>query len=345
MLYLRKPRLDTLDDLRACLQKAIELEHATIPPYLTALYSIREGALPEVAALLKGIVVQEMLHMCLAANVLNAIGGHPVLNAPGFLPQYPGPLPMGIGNVPGQPFIVHLRRLSLELIQDTFMVIEEPESPLDFPVGALAAALPEYRTVGQFYAALKDKLEALGPRIFTGRRDRQVTGWFARDELFAVTDVASAKRALDLIVAQGEGSRTSPLSPEGQPAHYYRFAQILHGRRLVPDASVPEGYSYSGELIPFDAAGVLPMGDDPGVQEYPVDSEAWRLAERFDATYSSLLNALHLTFNGEPGRLNPAMGLMFSLRVQVAQLMATPVPGAGYNAGPRFRYTRVPSDA
>jgi hypothetical protein len=345
MLYLRKPRLDTLEDLRACLQKAIELEHATIPPYLTALYSIKEGALPEIAALLRGIVTQEMLHLSLAANVLNAIGGHPVLNTPGFLPTYPGPLPMGIGSEPGQPFIVHLRRLSLELIEDTFMVIEEPETPLVFPVGGLAAALPEYRTLGQFYESLKDKLDELGPRIFTGRKDRQVTGWFARDELFAVKDVVSAKRALDLIVAQGEGSRTSPLGPEGQPAHYYRFAELRHGRRLVPDASVPEGYSYSGEPIPFDAAGVLPMGDDPGAQEYPVGSEAWRLAERFDATYSSLLNALHLTFNGEPGSLNPAIGLMFSLRVQVAQLMTTPVPGTGFTAGPRFRYSRVPSNA
>ena len=33
----------TLDDLREHLQWAIELEHATLPPYLCALYSIKPG--------------------------------------------------------------------------------------------------------------------------------------------------------------------------------------------------------------------------------------------------------------------------------------------------------------
>ena len=33
----------TVEDLREHLQWAIELEHSTLPPYLTALYSIRDG--------------------------------------------------------------------------------------------------------------------------------------------------------------------------------------------------------------------------------------------------------------------------------------------------------------
>ena len=33
----------TLDDLKENLQTAMELEHSTIPPYLCALYSIKEG--------------------------------------------------------------------------------------------------------------------------------------------------------------------------------------------------------------------------------------------------------------------------------------------------------------
>ena len=34
--------IDTLDDLRRHLQWAIELEHCTLPPYLCALYSIKD---------------------------------------------------------------------------------------------------------------------------------------------------------------------------------------------------------------------------------------------------------------------------------------------------------------
>ena len=37
--------------------------------------------------------------MTIGCNILNAVGGTPGLNEPGFLPRYPGPLPMGIGDL------------------------------------------------------------------------------------------------------------------------------------------------------------------------------------------------------------------------------------------------------
>ena len=36
--------IKTLEDLHEHLQWAIELEHATIPPYLCALYSIKDNS-------------------------------------------------------------------------------------------------------------------------------------------------------------------------------------------------------------------------------------------------------------------------------------------------------------
>ncbi len=75
------------------LQLAIELEHSTIPPYLTALYSIMPDANVEVAGLIRSIVVEEMLHMALVANIFIAIGGSPNIGHSKFVPQYPGPLP------------------------------------------------------------------------------------------------------------------------------------------------------------------------------------------------------------------------------------------------------------
>src|ERR1700759_1622945 len=88
----------TLDGLKSALQNAIELEHATIPPYLYALYSIRQDTNAEIAALIKSVVVQEMLHMAIDCNVLNAIGGHPRIDDPRFVPKYPGHLPGGVEN-------------------------------------------------------------------------------------------------------------------------------------------------------------------------------------------------------------------------------------------------------
>jgi hypothetical protein len=131
MLYLERQPLDTVEDLRIALDNAMKLEFATIPPYLTALYSIKDGTNTAIAANLRLIVIQEMLHLSLAANILNAIDGRP--DFPGVVPRYPGPLPMGIGSEPGKPFIVPLKKLSHETVRDVFMIIEEPEEPIVFP--------------------------------------------------------------------------------------------------------------------------------------------------------------------------------------------------------------------
>ena len=42
---------------------------------------------------IKGVVIEEMLHMTIAANVLNAVGGHPAIDRPDFVPNYPQDLP------------------------------------------------------------------------------------------------------------------------------------------------------------------------------------------------------------------------------------------------------------
>src|SRR2546421_835393 len=63
-----------------CLKKkAVELEHATIPTYLYALYSLQPGGNLKIQSLVRSVVWEEMLHMSLACNVLNAIGGSPVI--------------------------------------------------------------------------------------------------------------------------------------------------------------------------------------------------------------------------------------------------------------------------
>lgn len=63
----------TLEYTRKLLQKALQIEHSTIPLYLTSLYSIRNQSSFE-ATVLRSVVMEEMLHMVQAANALNAIG-------------------------------------------------------------------------------------------------------------------------------------------------------------------------------------------------------------------------------------------------------------------------------
>src|SRR6187401_1377068 len=85
--------ITNLENLRTHLQWAIEIEHSIIPPYLCALYSIKPGTNREAVEAITSVFIEEMLHMTLAANVLNAVGGAPRLDAADFLPRYPMNLP------------------------------------------------------------------------------------------------------------------------------------------------------------------------------------------------------------------------------------------------------------
>jgi hypothetical protein len=80
-------RIATLESLREHLQWAIELEHFTLPPYLCALYSLDAARNPDASEVVASVLVEEMLHMTLAANLLNAVGGHPRLDTPQTRPS------------------------------------------------------------------------------------------------------------------------------------------------------------------------------------------------------------------------------------------------------------------
>ena len=346
MLFLKKSLtadLTDTDNLRSALQVAIELEHSTIPPYLYALYSLKPGQNEAIGQLIRSIVWEEMSHMSLACNMLNAIGGAPDIDKPDFIPDYPGPLP---GTVESG-LIVPLAPFSPQLVHDVFMVIEQPETPLDFPVGPnmLLAAPEQPLTIGQFYQHIAEAFRAGGEALFTGNPARQVSSW----RIQPVTDLASALAAINTIIEQGEGTPESPLDAglmESQEmAHYYRFAEIYNGYQLIPNTHAPadapfdERYIYGGDPIIYEPAGVWPVVTNPKRTTYPHGSVAAFANQTFNYTYTSLLKSLHQTFNGSPDTINTAIGLMEALKGQAIGLMKLPYTTDGLtNAGPSFQY-------
>ncbi len=339
MILLKSSLLQTLqtaglDGLKASLQQAIKLEHATIPPYLYALYSL--GTTSEnatVAGIIQSVVSEEMLHMTLACNILNAIGGHPVIDDPSFTPAYPGPLPGGVED----DLIVHIAPYSVDLIRNTFMVIEEPEIHPDFPK-LLATGLDlAPTTIGQFYQAIITRIQELGPSIFTGDPALQVAPPFPEGGI--VTDSDSAIAAIRIIIDQGEGNdpAKSPLDDGAgsELSHYYRFAEIAEGRALIPDATVDEGWSYSGAEI-LAGASIAAIPTDPKTDQYLPGTAERHAMDNFNYTYTSLLKGLHQLFNGNPDTFSRTLGAMMSLRQQALDMMAgTNLHGP---IGPSFEY-------
>ena len=75
-------KLQILDLLKQHLQTAIELEHSTLPPYLSAYWSIHGDSIhaEHSKKFFLTVIQEEMLHMAMACNILNAVGGTPLLN-------------------------------------------------------------------------------------------------------------------------------------------------------------------------------------------------------------------------------------------------------------------------
>jgi CDGSH-type Zn-finger protein len=331
----------TLESLRRHLQWAIEIEHATLPPYLCALYSIKPDRNHEAVEVIHSVFLEEMLHMTLAANLLNAVGGAPQLDTPRMLPAYPTVLPHS-----NRAFEVSLTKLSPEALS-VFMRIERPAEHDGLPED------DEFETIGQFYEAIGESLPLLcrelgEAAVFSGDPARQVTDelyYGGSGRIIAVRDLASAQAALAEVVEQGEGLQHKEIwdgdrdmfHPErGEVAHYFRFNELAVGRRYRPGDTPQTGPS--GERFAVDWDEVHNMRPNPRAADYPEGSEIRVRLEEFNRSYSGVLHLLHESFNGSPRLLAVATGLMYGLKEEALRLMELPSGVGETTVGPSFEY-------
>ena len=336
-------RITTLESLREHLQWAIELEHFTLPSDLCALYSLDAVRNPEASEVVASVLVEEMLRMTLAANLLNAVGGHPRLDSPRMLPGYPRCLPHGDCS-----FEVPLLPFGPEAL-DVFLKIEHPASP---------GAPPEsdaYETIGQFYDAIRGGLSALCASlgeapVFCGDPARQISDapFPGGGRIVAVNGLATALAALDEIVEQGEGAAHvevwdgdhDDIHPDrDQVAHYYRFQELKLGRRYRRGDTPQSGPT--GDTISIDWNGVRPMRSNPRTSDHAPGTAIRRAQEQFNDSYCALLRLLDQAFNGSPQTIRTAISSMYRLKVQAQALMEMPTEDRITTAGPTFEY--VPS--
>lgn len=345
-----EPPISTVESLRAHLQTALEIEHSTIPPYLCALYSIEAGANREAARVIQSVVMEEMLHMTLVANVLNAVGGSPSIDCREFVPSYPTFLRHS-----DDAFKVGLLKFSPPALE-TFLKIEHP-------VPAKAPPQPhKFHSLAQFYKAIREAVKTLeedarrrGSTIFTGPAPRQIQPadfYGSGGAVIAIvppdapgkpTALALALEALDEILEQGEGfpgksiedgDRRFGQRPE--PAHYFRFKEILVGRYYRPSDDPKKGPT--GPVFPVDWSSVWDMAPNPKAGHYTGSPDIYREMVAFNRGYTSLLRLLHRAFNGEPQCLAAAAPAMYGLRDRATALMKIPTGTGTATVGPSFEY-------
>lgn len=290
------------------LQSALQLEFATIPPYLAAAFSLTANR--KIYQLILRVAVEEMLHMTTVANLMNAIGIAP--NVVAAVPSYPYDL-----TVLDPPLRLDLRSFSFDLVEKLFMSIEAPEERIVFPA-ALVKVRP--RTIGQFYAGIIEIIERdtipdlfknaardaykqrtvtpnFGPIAYINNQDTH-TYPLEADIDFRITDSVSAVRHLSWVVDQGEGEAPyDPLATEGIPGHHYRFESILRKRFLIKDETVALKYSFSGGDLPFDPAGVHEFDANAKTKDYEAYPQLVRRMKRFNEEYTKMINLLQEAFN------------------------------------------------
>ena len=360
------PHVETVEELKHYLYLAMQLEHATIPPYLLALYSIHPGSNPEAAEVVRTVVVEEMLHLTLAANILNAVGGEPDLTRNGFVPLYPAQLPDGETD-----FYVDLQPFSTAAI-NTFLKIERPKGlpqkgleglsedgrTIARPRNAQSALIynPKgdenisYWSIGEFYRAISEGLDELhrqhGDALFCGPPERQVgpeNFYSGGGECLTITDLSSAQAAIELIIEQGEGYDYGPFGKgdQGELAHEYRFDQLQRGRKYV------RGNKYfrsdradhpTGAELKVDWSAVYPFKVNARLADYEDSPELHKAAVDFNNFYKEFLAFVTRAFNGEPHLLLvEGQAKMMEIRNKIVEIIRNPIWGTeGVNATPTF---------
>lgn len=184
---------------------------------MTALLSIKREANRVAANLIRGVMMEEMLHMLLVGNLVSSLGGK-VAIGPTTIPSYPLRMEFQGKAFKDREFDVNLGRFSADAIE-IFKQIELPSSFVE-RTGVLAAqpeiVIPAI-TIGAFYQQVIALLDVMCAEygeaaVFCGDPSVQVGEqyyWGGGGKPIIIRDLASAKQALELIITQGEGADDS----------------------------------------------------------------------------------------------------------------------------------------
>ena len=289
--------IESREELVYLLGEACEIEHGLMCEYLYAQFSLKratdEGLTSEQLARVQAwestlvdIIKQEMLHLALATNILTAVGAAPHFERPN-LPILSRGYPPEV-QIAFLPFGERALRHFMYLERPEGMTLTDAEGFVVQPaIAALAeldrpvSAVPEqWRTVGHLYRGIEAGLARLCGRygedaVFIGPPAAQaVTATFEWKELTAVTDLASASRAIEVIVEQGEGARGDWVR-----SHFGRFVGILE-----------DFLAMQGADPGFDPARPV----EPAYVRVPPDVESGTLIDDpLTARVADLCNALY----------------------------------------------------
>jgi hypothetical protein len=323
-------------ELFEMLQKAFELEFTTIPPYLLAALSLHPNSNRKSFSIIHSVYMEEMLHMILAANTLNAIGGKVSLKKEN-IPSFPLTIDFKGKQFRNREFEISLERFSKQSIY-TFMQIELPDYWPELKAPKVKSVeIPGY-TIGEFYDSIKTKLTDLcndigEEELFNGNPDLQISidfYWSGGGKPVTVKNLKDAMEALDVIIDQGEGASVKSVEDndneffgeKNEVAHYFRFNEIYVGRKYKPNDNPLK--PPTGEIFAVDFSSVYPIKANCKSEDFNDTPKLGELNTEFNTHYTLMLQKMENAFNGNPKELYSAimndMHQMAKIAVEMAQI-------------------------
>jgi hypothetical protein len=285
-------------DLLRFLTEACELEHGLACSYLYAAMSLRQqpegDKLPadqllqvrQWASQVYFVASQEMLHLAQAWNLLTALGGTPYYLRPNF-PQNTRyyPLHMRLALEPyGVPSLT--RFIGYEKpaqLQEEHLFADELAKP------RAADAANDFRTIGELYDLIESGIENL-PNAIVGDPASQVGPDLVDfPDIVRIVDVGSARKAVQLITHQGEGTDI-----DRSDCHFGIFLKLLEG--LKEQQRHNPQFSPAYPCITNPAVNTSPEYGAPDATLIQ-NNYSREVAKLFDSLYSLMLRMLGYTFS------------------------------------------------
>lgn len=180
-------------------QKAAAVELYTIPFYTTVMTSIRDTQ-SEAYKIIRGVLIEEMMHLEQAANLCVALDTPPNLEL----------LPYGIDVPylkPGRVLRVKMGALNASTL-DAMLAIETPEGILgssDHTPNPNYSPKYPYSSIEEMYKALLHGIEDVGIDQFSWNSSKQNDHWTEQGYRQIIRSYEDAKNAVNAIKDQGEG--------------------------------------------------------------------------------------------------------------------------------------------
>lgn len=288
--------------VRSHAQAAAAVELYTVPFYTTVMTSIKDQD-SEAYKIMHGVLIEEMMHLQLAANLCIALDTIPAFQFPSYELDVPYVRPGIVLNADMGP----LNSSTL----GAMLAIETPEEVINDNIHKTSPNFP-YSSIGEMYDALLSGIVEVGASSFRWSTRNQQARWVDQGYPQIIKNYHDAYEAVEAIKAQGEGGRlvgnlVKPYKMADFPVDtkYQMNNRLPAGSQGVPYTDVYlKEYSHYGRFLKIQKDAEANGNVFPSVY-LGVENPHHPANTALEGKFMSMMTNLNAIWGGGAGGLSP----------------------------------------